>query len=405
MIDDVRDALASAEDFHKPAHATIYQAINSLLDGGGSLDIITLTGKLNDMGVLKQVGGVEYLAYLFDSVPHAASAGVYARRVADLALRRRLIDQYAATTQSLYDTGSETLPLIDSTVSRLIEMRPDDAVSDAHLSHWLDEALEDDRPVIPTGLRSLDDIMGGLEASTFAVIAGRPSMGKTALGVSVALNMSVAGTRVGFSSAEMKGRRIGRRLVCADARISTDQFKRDKHTPAVIDVVNSLRQLPLWIDQTPGAHVDRVCSRARRWKREHGIQVLFVDYLQLLDGQGESQYEKVTYIAQKLQALANELDIAVVALAQVNRATTQKADKRPTMAELKGSGEIEQAADYIMLIHREAYYTKGKPDPNNPLETVRDDEAEIIVEKNRDGETGTAHVGWIGHCGVFASGA
>ena len=223
----------------------------------------------------------------------------------------------------------------------------------------------------------------------------------TAFGISVALEMSNAGHRVGFVSAEMSGRRVARRFVCAEAGISTKEFTRDKHNPDVQGVVARQSGLSLWVDQTPGAHIDRVCSRIRRWKREHDIEIAFVDYLQLLRTDNDNEYEGVTDASRKLNALKGELDITIVALAQLNRGNTMRQDKRPAMSDLRGSGAVEQDADVILMLHRDAYYTDGQDILDGK---VKDDEAQILVEKNRDGRTGTANVGWIGKCGVFTSG-
>ena len=400
-MDDVRDAVSSAEDFYSTANATIYQAMNSLLEHSTDLDVVTLTGKLNDMGALAQVGGVDYLSELIGFVPGPSSAGVYASRVAEKALCRRLIEQQEIALESLYSGSATASALIDSRVSQLIEMRPSDQKDAAKLDYWLQESLEDERPRIPSGLHALDDIVEGFESGAFIVVGARPGLGKTSFGISVALEMSNAAVRVGFVSAEMSGKRVARRFVCAESGISTTEFGRMKHDPGIRDVMERQGSLPLWVDQTPGAHIDRVCSRIRRWKREHDIQVAFVDYLQLIRTDKDNEYEGVTDASRKLNALKGELDITIVALAQLNRGNTMRQDKRPAMSDLRGSGAVEQDADIILMLHRDAYYTDGQDILDGK---VKDDEAQILVEKNRDGRTGTAHVGWIGKCGVFTSG-
>jgi|11_taG_2_1085331.scaffolds.fasta_scaffold06879_6 replicative DNA helicase len=400
-MDDVRDAVSSAEDFYSTANATIYHAMNGLLEQNTDLDVVTLTGKLNDMGALAQVGGAGYLTELIQFVPGPSSAGVYASRVAEKALCRRLIEQQEIALESLYSGTTTASALIDSRVGQLIEMRPSDQKDAAKLDYWLKESMEDERPGINCGLHAVDDIIEGFEPGSYVVVGARPSMGKTAFGISVALEMSNAGHRVGFVSAEMSGKRVARRFVCAEAGISTKEFNRDKHNPDVQKVVARQGDLSLWVDQTPGAHIDRVCSRIRRWKREHDIEIAFVDYLQLLRTDNDNEYEGVTDASRKLNALKGELDITVVALAQLNRGNTMRQDKRPAMADLRGSGAVEQDADVILMLHRDAYYTDGQDILDGK---VKDDEAQILVEKNRDGRTGTAHVGWIGKCGVFSSG-
>jgi len=393
-LDEVRDALNSAEDFHKPAHATIYQAMNGVVEGGSPLDPVTLTGKLMDMGVVDQVGGVDYITHLIEYVPSAISAGHYASRVAEKALARRLIEQQEVALKSLY-SGTPPSQIIDSSINGMIEMRQPDQSHEAAVDTWLDEALEDDRPRIHSGMRTLDDIVGGFELGTMTIVAARPSLGKTAFGVCLTTNLAGADTPVGFISAEMKGRRIARRLVCSHARVSTEDFESGKHFGHVAESVEAVRKWPLWVDETSGMNVDKVCSRLRRWVREHGIKAAVVDYLQLLSHKKESEYDGVTYISKRLKAVAQELDIALFVLAQVNRQNTMRTDKKPTMADLRGSGAIEQDADVILLLHRDSYY--------DPIEG-NEDEAQIIVEKSRDGRTGTATVGWIGKCGVFTSG-
>lgn len=402
--DEIADILQSSEDFWRPGHAAIYDAIRHVRSAEPPVDMVKLTQHLSDGGMLQDVGGVDYLLMLAESVPSAASAGAYARMVREKADARRLIELHDTCARSLYSGSASPSQMIDSTVNRLIEMRRPEKSTEAHLSEYLKEALEDDRPRVATGLASLDSIVGGFEAGTFAVVGARPSMGKTAFAVSCCVNMVSSGMPVGFISAEMKGRRIGRRVVCAEARISTDQFEGEKHLPQMQELYRQISEWPLWIDETPGQHVDRACGRVRRWVREHGIKAVFIDYLQLLNADHETEYERCTYISKQLKSLSQELDIAVIVLAQLNRGNTQRTDKKPVMSDLRGSGTIEQDADYILLLHREGYYRKDE-DALNPLESIRDDEAEIIVEKSRDGATGTAHTGWIGECGVFSSGA
>ena len=740
-LDAVRDALDSAEDFHKPAHATIYHAMIEVIERGSPLDPVTLTGRLADMGTLGQVGGVEYVTHLIEYVPHAAAADHYASRVAEKALARRLIEQQEVALKALY-TGTPPSKIIDSSINGMIEMRQSDQTHEAPVADWLDEALEDDRPRIHSGMRSLDDIVGGFELGTMTIVGARPSMGKaqpldakvlteagfvrmgdlevgdrlasidgreskvtgiypqgelkinritfsdgrsteccdqhlwrvmyrdwdapmvvntirlkdmiskkryrnrlwietfsgefgidrmlpidpwllgfligdgcltggtirfstsckatvervrksvgslhkvareskydyristsedrgsdgrfptsplmkqlrhlgiwgkrshekripkiyqdatreqraalltglmdsdgwveksgsmfygttseqlakdvtdlvrslggycknstrepfytykgerrkgrtfyrqsiqisrprlyckcpdklarlpefhnkyrrlnvvsiedagkaeaqcisvshpsrlyvtddytvthnTAFGICLAVNMAGSGKPLGFISAEMKGRRIARRLVCSHARVSTEEFEQDKHAGHVAESIGIIKDWPLHIDETSGMHVDKVCSRIRRWHREHGIQAAVIDYLQLLSHSKEDEYNGVTYISKRLKSLAQELDIALFVLAQLNRQNTMRQDKKPTMADLRGSGAVEQDADVILLLHRDGYY--------DPVEGNQD-EAQILVEKSRDGRTGTATTGWIGKCGVFSSG-
>lgn len=395
VLDEVKDNLASAEDFYTTRHATIYHAICEVVEANRSLDMVMLTGKLNDMGVLKQIGGVEYLIDLFESVPSAASAGHYAARVAEKALRRRLIDQQEAMLKSLYGGDTPATSLIDSSINSMIEMRVPEKSHEGAMDVWMDEAMEDDRPRVNSGMGSLDDLVGGFELGTMTIIAANPSVGKTALGVCMALNMASHGLRVGFASAEMKGRRIARRMVCAHARVDTEHFEQHKRRGSLDPDIAFVRGLPLWINETSGIHIDKLCSQIRRWHREHDIQVVFVDYLQLITHGKDSEYEGVTHSSNRLKAVAQDLDISMFALAQLNRQNTQRQDKRPTMADIRGSGAVEQDADVIIMPHREGYH-----DPINGNQ----DEAELIVAKNRDGKTGTAHVGWIGKCGVFTSG-
>lgn len=393
-LDEVRDALDSTEDFYKPAHATIFQAMVSVVEMGKPLDPVTLTGKLADMGALNQIGGVDYITQLIEYVPHASSADHYAGRVAEKALARRVIEQQEVALKALYN-GTPPSKIIDSSINGMIEMRQSDQNHEAPVAEWLDEALEDDRPRIHSGMRSLDDIVGGFELGTMTIVGARPSMGKTAFGICLAVNMAGTGQPIGFVSAEMKGRRIARRLVCSHARVSTEEFEQDKHAGHVAESIGIIKDWPLWVDETSGMHVDKVCSRIRRWHREHGIQAAVIDYLQLLSHSKEDEYNGVTYISKRLKSLAQELDIALFVLAQLNRQNTQRQDKKPTMADLRGSGAVEQDADVILLLHREGYY--------DPIEGNQD-EAQILVEKSRDGRTGTATTGWVGKCGVFTSG-
>ena len=394
LFDVATEYIDGPEDFYAPRHAEMYQGIVKAMRVEGTVDPVLLTGLLADSGAKDLVGKADYLIESVGGAHQPVALEVYAKRVGDKALARRVIEQQEAVIQSLYN-GHDPGKIIDSSINGMIGISKPEVKNDAPIADWIDEAMEKERPRVNSGLYTLDEIVGGFEMGTMTIVGARPSMGKTAFGVCLAHHLAATGVPTGFISAEMKGRRIGRRIVCTHSRLSTEEFEKDKFQGHVQDAVKEIKTWPLYVDQTSGMHVDKLCGRLRRWHREHGIKAVVVDYLQLLSHGKEDEYNGVTYASKMLKSVAQELDIALFVLAQLNRQNTQRTDKKPTMADLRGSGAVEQDADVILLLHRDSYY--------DPIEGNQD-EAQIIVEKSRDGRTGTATTGWVGKCGVFTSG-
>ena len=377
--------ILTADDYYQPKHGTIHDAIVDLNARGDAVDMVKLVAYLEDKGRLKQVGGVEYLIELFESVPSSTSAAAYAQVVADRALRRRTIDVLHTAGEAAYMGSDGASEGLDSTIGSLMALRPSVTALSGPLSGFVEESTLPDPDSLGTGIRPLDAILGGWEPGSFNIVGARPSQGKTALSIAIASHYGREDIRCGFISAEMAGKKIGRRFVCQEAGLNMGRVRAGNISPAEREsgmvAQRSVQSWPLWLDETPGITLAQLQAQARQWKIDHDIKVLFVDYLQLMSHKYESDFEGVTANTRGLKHLGRELGIVVVCLAQINREGAQGGP--PRTSQLKGSGEIEQSADSITMIHKTDRCTQ------------------LIVGKNRDGETGVAEVHFDGGTGRF----
>lgn len=440
VLNDVVEIVPSPESFYKESHGTIYKALVDTFDAHQSGDLVQLTETLRARGVLDRVGGTGYLMELAEAVPSAASAPYYARLIADAARLRKLIDAAGEILHDAY-TGADGTPdgakrVIDLAEKRIFDIASEDINAEPEslkeLLHAemqrIDEA--DGRPImgVPTGFPDLDQMTSGLQPEELIILAARPSMGKTAIALNLAEQIAFGGVTpweprrhakpvpVGIFSLEMSRGALVQRLLSArsgvdsaklrNGMVNAEEYERLRQASA------ELAEAPMIIDDTPGMTVLTLRAKARRMKQRHGIGCIVIDYLQLLSSPTaarESRQVEVSEISRSIKALARELKLPVICLAQLNRGAEQREGNRPRMSDLRESGSIEQDADVVALLHRESYYHRGEPawDPNSPEfdEENRDklNLAELILAKQRNGPTGTVKLVWDSHVVRFKS--
>jgi len=386
-----------SDRFYRPDHRRLFEVLVDMYDRGDPIDIVTLRNELDRLGLLQEVGGVEYLAELAESVPSHLHAEHYARLVRDKAMLRDLILAGGTIIEEAYNQQEEARLILDRAEQILFNVT-DQRIADqaTPIRDRLEEMFQliesrDGHYItgVPTGFIELDDMLSGMQPGEMLVVAARPSMGKTAFGLTIAEHVAaVQGRPAAFFSMEMSRRSVVQRLLCSRARIDSHKFRRgmmsDAEVAALHEACGQLADVQLFIDDTPGMSVLELRAKSRRLKARFGIQVIFIDYLQLMScpGRQESRQQEVSQISRGIKALARELNIPVVVLAQLNRNPEGRTDNRPRMSDLRESGAIEQDADVIILLHREEYYKK-----ENCPEELRG-VSEIIVDKQRNGPTG-----------------
>ena len=380
-----------ADDFYQPSHGQIYQAVIDLYDRKQPTDIVTLSDELARQERLDGVGGVAYLASLASAVPTSVHAEYYARIVERTATLRRLIDAGTRVVGVAYQDGIETADALDQAEQAIFDVsqrrvsRGFESIKDV-LEVLFDEMHESGGRVlgVPTGFSDLDRVLGGLQKSDLIIIAARPSIGKTALALSIAYNASVHHRRtVGFISLEMSAQQIGQRLMSMETGVNSHRLRLSQITDAEWEKMSrafgKLSETQLFIDDSGGASVSDVRTRARRLQAEHGLDLLIVDYLQLMQARrSDNRVQEISEISRGLKQLARELNIPVVALSQLSRAVESRSDHQPLLSDLRESGSIEQDADVVMLMYREEKYDK---------QTDKKGIAEINIAKHRNGAT------------------
>ncbi|MGP1395189.1 MAG: replicative DNA helicase [Inquilinaceae bacterium] len=423
-LDRVSDFLR-ADHFYYPAHGRIYGACLTLRDQGRRADPVTLKAAFEQDGDLKDLGGARYLAELAAGIHSVVNVFDYARTIHDLHLRRQLILIGEETVNDAYDHDVEVAPSeqIQGAEEKLYSLasegdyRRDFVQFGEVLKTTLDnaaKALNRDTALtgVTTGLSDLDRWLGGLQPSDLIIIAGRPSMGKTALATNIAFNAAKAyqhtggreGAVVGFFSLEMSSDQLATRILSEESRIPSetirkgDMAKRD--FPRLVEASHTISQIPLFIDDTAGLTISTLRTRAMRLKRQHNLGLVVVDYLQLMrppqTSRGDNRVQEISEITRGLKIVAKDLNVPVIALSQLSRKVEDREDKRPQLADLRESGSIEQDADVVLFVFREAYYV-GKSQPMEGTSEHADWQAkmerinhlaEAIIAKQRHGPTG-----------------
>lgn len=399
----------SPDDFYDPAHREIFSAMCNLANQSKRIDLVTVDEELRRLGRLEGVGGLPYLVELSRFVPSSANVQDYARIVDEKSTLRRLIAASGEITRMSYTGDRETSDILASSEKLIydISMRKGGEMLQPIQPILIRTYEQIDRLVknkgriegVPTGYRELDDLLTGLHPGELVLIAGRPSMGKTSFGMNIVENASIrAGKKSAVFSLEMPAEQLAMRMMCTEARVDMQNVRRgalsDDEWLRLCEAMGVIGQASIHVDATSGITVPEIRSKARRLQMESGLDLIMIDYLQLMSGAGRfgSRQEEVSSISRALKGLAQELRVPVIALSQLSRAPTGRADHKPVLSDIRDSGAIEQDADVVMFIHREDYYNK---------ETELKNIAEIIIAKQRNGSLGTVQLGWRGELTWF----
>ena len=428
IIDEVANMI-NPTSFYDPVHTKIYEVIEILNNKGMIANPITLKNYFEKDNMLNEVGGTEYLVKLTRFSGSTKQAIDYAKVIHEMYLRRELIlisDNLSAETLNSKDQNAEKI--IENTEKSLFDLAERGSFSQSFLkfNQALDQTIEmatlamkNDQGIVgvPTGLTALDEKLGGLHKSDLVILAGRPSMGKTALATNIAYHAAQKimnkeeKSSVAFFSLEMSSEQLSTRILSEQARIRSDDIRRGKVTEEeinrYIETSRNIYNLPLFIDETPAITIATLSNRARRIKRLFGVSLIVVDYIQLMrsnSNKNEGRVQEISEITQGLKALAKELNVPILALSQLSRAVEQRDDKQPQLADLRESGSIEQDADVVMFVYREAYYLERKMPKQGSIEYAEWQSkmndvhglADIILGKQRHGPTGTVKVEFEG---------
>lgn len=387
------------DSFYRLEHQMVYSAILDLFERGPEVDVdlVLLRDELKKRGQLDEVGGVDYLIRVVDSVPSSSNVEYYANIVKEKQMLRELITATSEILSNAYaDTGEVNAKLDDAEkkIFAVTEKKISGAASPMNellveAFHEIENRSGKDVTGLPTGYGELDHMTSGLHGGEMLIIAGRPSMGKTSFAMNLVEHVSAdEKLGVGVFSLEMGKVQLAERMLCSRAKIDAQLVRRGAVEPEIyqdlIQTCSELSEAPMYIDDTPGMTPLEIRAKARRMKAQYDIQLIMIDYLQLmsLGGRVDSRQQEISTISRQLKSLARELDVPVIVLSQLNRAAEQREDHRPRMSDLRESGSIEQDADVIMLLHREDYYHRGEPDYE------QDNQAEVIIAKQRNGPTG-----------------
>jgi replicative DNA helicase len=411
-----KDAIAEVlellreDDFYRPAHRTVFRSVLELYGHGDAVDAVTVQEELRRSGALADIGGAPFLHTLVASVPTAANAGYYARIVKEAGVLRRLIDAGTQIVQLGFETPQDTEAAVDQAESLVYQVAQGRVTEDYHsLRDVLTTTLEaierlheDHREItgVPTGFADLDRLTSGLQPANLVIVAARPAVGKSTLGLDVARHAAVrAGVPTVVFSLEMSKTELVQRLMCAECTVDMQRLRTGRMEESdwtrLTRSLGKLADAPLFIDDSPGTTMMEIRAKCRRLKQRHGLGLVVVDYLQLMQPSKrfENRQQEVSEISRSLKLLAKELGVPVVAISQLSRQTEARSDRRPMLSDLRESGALEQDSDVVLFIYRDELY-----DPESP----RKGEADLILAKHRNGPTDTVTVTFQGQYSRFA---
>ena len=392
-------------DFYREAHRVIFNAMLELYNKNEAVDMITVTEILKRDNKLEDVGGIAYVTSLANAVPTAANVTYHASIIEEKSILRQLVSVSTQIASMGYEANDDVKNIIDSAESKILEISNrkktadftpiNEIVLDSFKSIEALMGNKNGLTGLPTGFEDLDNLTSGLHGSDFIILAARPSMGKTAFALNVVQNVAIRAAKkvggapktVAFFSLEMSKEQLVQRMLCAEANIDSQRLRigelRDEDWAMLINTADTLSSANIYIDDTAGITAMDMRSRARRLKAEHGLDLIVVDYLQLMQGSGKKnnngdRQQEVSEISRSLKALARELDVPVIALSQLSRSVEARQVKRPMLSDLRESGSLEQDADIVAFLYREDYY--------NP-ETENKNITELIIAKHRNGRS------------------
>ena len=398
------------EDFYKEAHKVIYESMLKLYNNQSEIDLITLADELRDQGYLDDIGGIPYITSLSTIVPTTSNIQYYVKIVKEKSIVRQLISAANDIINLGYDGSAKVDDVLENAEKKIFEISQDRTTNDfKQINQVLKDTYDmieklytekNDVTGLTTGFRDLNKKINGFQNSDLLLVAARPAMGKTAFALNLVQNAALKGdASVAVFSLEMSKEQLVQRMLSAQSNVELKKIKTGKFGandwPRIIEAMAVLSEAKIHIDDTPGIKISELRSKCRKLKIEKGLDLVLIDYLQLMEGEGnnESRQQEIAKISRSLKILAKELNCPVVALSQLSRAPEQRADHRPMLSDLRESGSIEQDADIVMFLYRDEYY--------NP-DTERKNIGEVIVAKNRHGETGTIELVWFGEVQKFA---
>jgi replicative DNA helicase len=403
------------EHFYSESHREIYQSIITLFKGSEPVDMRTVVNQLRKEGKIELVGGAYYIAELTSKVSSAANIEYHARVIIEMAIKRDLIQIASQVHQDAYEDTTDVFELLDKTEQSIF------AISDSNLRKNYDNMKnlmyraiqelqklkehKDGLTGVPTGFTSLDRMTSGWQSSDLVIIAARPGMGKTAFVVSALRNAAVDFKRpVAIFSLEMASVQLVNRMISAEAELEGEKIRKgqlaDFEWQQLVHKTNRLSAAPIFIDDTPALSILELRAKCRRLKAEHNIELIIIDYLQLMRGDSAGNREQeIASISRALKGIAKELNVPVIALSQLSRGVeTRGGDKRPQLSDLRESGSIEQDADIVMFLYRPEYYKITVDEEGLPTTNM----AEVIIAKHRNGSTGTVKLKFLGKYTKFA---
>ena len=397
------------EDFYREEHKEIYEAVMDLFEKGEPIDLITVSEQLKIRGTLDNVGGLEYLTDIANAVPTTANARHYAKIVEEKSILRRLIKISSDIVNMGYEASEELSIVIDKAekgIFDVLQKRSSQGYSPikdvlVDTFNRLEELYNNKGHVtgIPTRFIDLDYKMSGLHNSDLILVAARPAMGKTSFVLNIASNVAIyAKIPVVIFSLEMSKDQLVNRMLCSEAMVDSQRMRtgklEDDDWKKIARTLGPLSEAPIYIDDTPGISMMEIRAKCRRLKLEKNLGLVIIDYLQLMQGRGknDNRQQEISEISRSLKILAKEINVPVITLSQLSRATETRADHKPILSDLRESGAIEQDADIVMFIYRDDYYNPDTDKPNV---------AEIIVAKHRNGSTGSVDLKWRGEFTKF----
>ncbi|NPV42586.1 MAG: replicative DNA helicase [Firmicutes bacterium] len=403
--------ILKGEDFYKESHKKIFEVIIDLYDKNEPVDLITVSEELRKRNALEEIGGITYITALANSVPTAANVAYHAKIVKDKSIMRKLIHVSTKLVSMGYEVGRDVEEVLDEAERMIFEiaqrrsMEGFASIRDVVIETFdMIEQLYKNKgrmTGVPTGFLDLDEMTSGFQPSDLIIIAARPSMGKTSFALNIAQYAAIREkVPVAIFSLEMSKEQLVQRMLCAEAHIDSHKLRTgnldEDDWPKLARAMGPLSEAPIFIDDTPGINIMEMRAKARRLKAEKGLGLILIDYLQLMQGRGnsENRQQEISEISRSLKALARELRVPVVALSQLSRAPEMRQDHRPILSDLRESGSQEQDSDLVAFLYRDEYY---HPD------TDKKNIAEVIIAKQRNGPTGVIELVWLDKYTKFAN--
>jgi replicative DNA helicase len=400
MLDVSKDAvgqivqIVDEESFFQADHSILFKVLKKLYEANRPIDAMIVREELIKGQMLEEIGGIEYLAAILSSVPNAANGSHYAGIVREKALLRQLISASSDILREAYSPHETAQIVLENAEKRIFAIAEQKVLGQmAKMEDVLHEVFEmiesRGQRGVETGFFELDDILNGLQRGEMIIVAARPSMGKTAFAMNLIEHIAADSMLpCAVFSLEMSKQQLAQRLLCSRGQIDAHKLRKgllnSEEYTKLASTVGMLAKAPIWVDDSAGLTPLELRAKARRLKRQHDVQCIMIDYMQLMDNPGpENRQQQISEISRGIKAVARELNVPVIALSQLNRSSEGRDGHRPRMSDLRESGSIEQDADVVMLLHREDYYRMSEPD------FTPDNIAEIIIAKQRNGPTGT----------------